>query len=146
MEDEDVKGKLAYESFPERSWEEIDKSLHLLRDVKYKFTRCAEECYSQGPENLSIWENVRNSCVQTCQNAHDSIFSVFTSNFSPNRDTCLHCALDCGTEYPISKYGEEDLRICEEKCYEKFYKDMVEMNQALENKYQSVYLQKYKHY
>ena len=59
------------------------------------------------------------------------------------RDNCLKCVLECDTEHPKSKFGEEDMTICEEKCYENFFYKMQEIKSDLNNIYQSIYLQKY---
>jgi hypothetical protein len=142
---EDIKKKLGYYSFAQLSWEELDKGLHLLRNVKYRFCKCSENCYSQPEVAFNDWKRIRGDCIQRCQQAHDKIFQVFYKEFTAPRDQCLSCVLECGSEYPISKYGEEDMKICEEKCYESLLQKIVDLNSQLNSSYQSIYLEKFKY-
>ena len=87
---------------------------------------------------------MRTSCVNECQVVHDQVFQPFSEKFPVARDTCLACVMECGTEYPVSKFGEEDMKICEEKCFEVLYNQVVSINSDINLKYQETFLEKYK--
>lgn len=140
---EDIKDKLGYLSFAEKSWEELDRSLHLLRDVKLKFCRCGESCFTKEEVPLNSWRSIRTACLSDCQAAHNSIFDIFSSKFIGGRDDSVKCVYSCHTEFATSKFGEEDQTICEEKCYEEFWRIQKQLNQELQNQYEKVYLKKF---
>jgi hypothetical protein len=143
---ENVKDKLGYLSFAEKSWEVLDNSLHILRDVKLRFCKCCQNCFDQEEVSLPEWHSKRSSCLLPCQSFHNSIFDVFTSKFSASRDVSLKCVYSCQSEYATSKFGEEDQTICEEKCYETFWKSQKQINEELRVEYEKVFFKKFNKY
>ena len=142
---EELKRKLGYTSFAELSADELSNCLKLIRNVKLLFSKCAKECYSQQEVALDAWKNTRNECISSCKQPHDAIADIFVENYSKIRDTCVKCVLDSSTEYPVTKSGEEDLRIDEEKCYEKMFYQVKALRDQLDIKYQEIYLDEFVH-
>lgn len=140
---QDLKKKLGYTSFAELSADELEKSMRLLRNVKLKFFQCAEMCYQQNEIDLKEWKGVRQQCIDRCKIPHDTITQIFVEKYPEIRDKCVKCVLESSTEYPVSKSGEEDLKIAEEKCYENMLQQIADLSTDLGQKYQSVYLEKF---
>lgn len=140
----DISEKLSHSSFRQKGSEELDKAMQLLRRVKYRFGLCGESCFSKPEVKLEDWQEARKPCLTDCQAIHDSIFSEFIQGYMRIRDRCVKCAYACAAEYPVSKFGEEDMRICEEKCYETYNEELKETNVRLHQKYEQVYLEKFK--
>jgi len=49
----------------------------------------------------------------------------------------------CKPNYPVAKFGEEDLRICEEECYEAYFNKLLEVNDKLHHLYESEYMEEF---
>ncbi|CAG9314249.1 unnamed protein product [Blepharisma stoltei] len=141
---DDLKRKLSYYSFTQQCEEELEKGLKILRNVKVKYSKCAESCYSGDPIQLEDWKKVRGNCVKECQEMHDTFFGIFNKKFPNDSNQCKKCVFGCASEYPVSKYGEEDLTICEEKCYEKLLGNLIDMNSSLKETYKSTFLESFK--
>jgi len=140
---DDVKNKLGYLSFAEKSWQELEKALSLLRNVKLRFCLCSENCFDKPEVSLEDWKSVRTSCLEECQAPHTAIFDVFIQRFPDSRNSSARCVYQCESEYAQSKFGEEDQTICEEKCYEEMWKTGLSINQDLRDQYAKIYQEKF---
>lgn len=139
-----VKDKLGYTSFAEKAWQELEECLRLLRNVKLRFCQCSENCFDQPEVDLKNWKDLRMSCLEECQSPHNAIFDIFNKKFPQNRDSSTRCIYQCESEFAQSKFGEEDMTICEEKCYEVMLSNLQGLNQDLNDQYRKIYIEKFK--
>lgn len=141
---ERAKDKLGYTSFGEKAWEELENCLRLLRNVKLRFCDCSESCFEKPEVDLKSWKEVRLGCLEECQIPHNGFFDVFNEKFPQYRDSSTRCIYQCESEYTQTKYGEEDMTICEEKCYEVMFNNLLGLKKDLNDQYLKIYVEKFK--
>lgn len=140
---ENIKRKLSYYSFAQQAEETLKGTLLCLRDVKRRYALCSAECFEGAPVSLETWKLQRSKCLEPCKAMHDSFFSVFNTQYKAYSDQAKRCVFNCGTEYPVSKFGEEDLMICEEQCYENLTYGILQLNSELSKIYQESFLERF---
>lgn len=68
--------KLDYESFRQKSFDSLQDSLKLLRDVKYHYAKCGERCYTT--------DSLPDRCMVQCNTMHDVFFTIFNTAYQHN--------------------------------------------------------------
>ena len=146
---EEAARRLSSLSFSQRAEDSLQRVTELLREVKARYARCAAACYAGESVNYEQWVDVRGKCVQPCTKMHDTFFTRFVSEYGPanvlgTQAAAKQCVLRCKPQYVVAFSGEEDLRICEEKCYETLLQRVEHTQSTLEQVYESEFYEKYK--
>ena len=140
---EDTVRRLSPLSLSQQVEDRLVRVTELLRRIKVHYARCGEECFSQPPVSHAQWQVRRNQGMQPCTQLHDRFFGVFASAYTPANDQAKQCVFRCQSEHIQQHEGEEDLRSCEEQCYETLLGHVVTAETALQQLYEQEFYEKY---
>ena len=140
---EETVRRLSPLSFAQQTEDRLARVTELLRGIKARYARCSESCYSAPAVPYSQWRDVRSGCLQPCTQLHTRFFQAFTSVYAPANAQAKHCVFRCQTEHTQSHEGEEDLRSCQEQCYELLLAQVVAAESSLLRLYEQEFAEKY---
>lgn len=115
----------------------------LLRDIKARYARCSEVCYSAPALPYSQWRDVRDHCLQPCTQLHSRFFQAFARQYDPANALAKQCVFRCQAEHTQSHEGEEDLRSCQEQCYEHLLAQVTAAESSLLQLYEQEFAEKF---